>query len=85
MASSADYAKAARFTFDEWCNLMRSRASYDYKKTSWYKAGKALEAEAKPVPPPVPPPKPAPALAPVMFTAQDPLAVLQHPWSGRVA
>jgi hypothetical protein len=46
MADSADHARRATISFDEWCRRMRQLRGYEYQRTEWYKAGKALEAEA---------------------------------------
>ena len=60
---------------------------YTYKKQVPLRAGERIGylrgrgyfARPAPTQPPVA------AFSPVMFTAQDPLAVLNHPWPGRVA
>ncbi len=78
--TSADYAKATTLQVDQWLHNIATKPSYAYKTTNWYKALKALEAEAKtPAPPPTPPPGPDP-LAPyrkLLFMAQSPLDALQ--------
>ncbi len=60
MSASADHAKAAQITWDEWCLRLR-KPGYRYMGTEWYKAGKALEAETHAAPPPPPVPHPPPA------------------------
>ena len=57
MTSSADFAKKATVSFDQWCAYMNLRGTaYDYRNTYWYKAGKALEEETHPPKPPAPTP-----------------------------
>ncbi len=59
--SSADHARKATITFDQWCKRVDEDDTYNYVNTEWYKAGKALEAEAHYYPPtPKPPPVPQP-------------------------
>lgn len=53
MSASADHARKATISFDEWC-LRMQRPGYRYLGSEWYKAGKALEAEAHAAPPPNP-------------------------------
>ena len=51
--SSIDEARAAQISWDEWC-LRVSKGGYRYTTTHWYRAGRALEQEAKAPPPPPP-------------------------------
>jgi hypothetical protein len=55
---SADYAKQATITWDEWVTRVRARkyTATTIKNTSWYKAGSALEVEAHAPPPVIDPP-----------------------------
>ena len=73
--NSHDYARQTKISADEWL-LRVQKGGYRYTSTNWYRALRTLEAEAK---------QPAAPFLPVMFTAQDPLAVLNHRWPGRVA
>lgn len=53
MSVSTDHARKATISWDAWCHKMRDQATFNYKQTEWYRAGLALEQEAK-EPPPLP-------------------------------
>lgn len=60
MTESLDRARKTKISFDEWVLKLR-KPGYRYMGTEWYRAGKALEAEAKQLAPvPVPPKPPSP-------------------------
>lgn len=87
--SSLDHARKAKIPVDYWCSRIRL-GGYKYENTEWYKALKALEAEAKigagSTSPTggsggavTPPPAPVHPYESLIFCAQDPLTALKAP------
>ena len=55
LSIALDEAEAATVTPETWVKTIKTKANYDYTKTHWWKALKALEAAAEAAPRPGPP------------------------------
>lgn len=79
LAQAAQHARKAKITADDYLSRVRWNGLYDYKKTEWYKAIKALQQLREQ---PTPPPVPAVDLSPVrsvLILADDPWGALESP------